>query len=290
MAVAADIRLGLPLQVALDMKQLEAFPCALGQFVVKRSALRGRVSYIEQKLRHVITFALRQQTSFAFVIFCGVAIHRHRRGETTINQMPRRAFGHIGAAVWFHALENVGAVVAAVGIAGDAVPMEGRGVAQAAHGHGGARHDLRAARDNRRFQNPKQLVGVSIGMTTGAGKSRSGGRGSGVKRNAPAFEGGVRGVVQCDGRLHLELRGIGYIDQRNGVGHGIEHPRCSVAQRDAPRDCADVCAAENFSGGGIDGQELVRAGGGDKQCGVVRANLNGKWRGERFALFWMAWR
>ena len=112
---------------------------------------------------------------------------------------------------------DFGAVVAAVGIAGNAVPVEGRGVAEAANGHGRAGLDLVATADDGRFENPEELVGVSVGMAAGAGEGCGRGGLRGVEGNASSFELGRCGIVERNGCFENRLGGIGNIDERDGI-------------------------------------------------------------------------
>ena len=102
--------------------------------------------------------------------------------------------------------------------------MKGRGVAQAAHGHGGAWHDLFAARDNRGVEHPKQLIGVAVRMATGTGESGSGGGLGGVESNAATLEIRMRGIMQRDGRLGLGRGAVSDIDDGHCVSHSVENP------------------------------------------------------------------
>ena len=65
---------------------------------------------------------------------------------------------------------NVCAVIAAVGVSRNPIPMVGLSVSQSTNRHGRSRHDLITKSDDRCFEDPKQLIRMAIGMTTCAGK------------------------------------------------------------------------------------------------------------------------
>ncbi len=98
------------------------------------------------------------------------------------------AFGIRGVRIGRGVATDLGAVVSAVGVAGNAVPVKGSGVAKAAEGHGGAGHDLVASAYDGSFENPEELIGVTIRVTAGAGKSFGGGGTGSVEGDTSPFE------------------------------------------------------------------------------------------------------
>ena len=161
--------------------------------------MRGWIGDAEEKAGHIITFFFTKEPGFSFVVLPGVTIEEHGAGETSIDEMTGGAFRVAGIGIRRGVTVDFGAVVAAVGVAGNAIPVEWGGVAEAANGHGGARLDLVAAADDGSFENPEKLVGVPVGVATGTGEGCRGRREGGVEGDAAAFENRRGGIVEGDG-------------------------------------------------------------------------------------------
>ena len=93
----------------------------------------------------------------------------------------------------------------AVRVAEGAVPMVGLRLTEAANGHGQAGHDLIATGHDGRLEDPEQLVGMPVGVATGARKGACGGRRRGLECDAPPFHLRMGGVGEHDGIHHLWL-------------------------------------------------------------------------------------
>ena len=161
--------------------------------------MRGWIGDAEEKAGHIITFFFTKEPGFSFVVLPGVTIEEHGAGETSIDEMTGGAFRVAGIGIRRGVTVDFRAVVTAVGIAGNAIPVEWGGVAEAANGHGRARRDLVAAADDGSFENPEKLVGVAVGVTTGAGEGCRGRREGGVEGDAATFENRRGGIVEGDG-------------------------------------------------------------------------------------------
>lgn len=161
--------------------------------------MRGWIGDTEEELGHVVAFFFTKEAGFSFVVLPGVTIEEHGAGETSIDEMTGGALRIVGIGIRRGVTVDFGAVVTAVGIAGNAIPVEGCGVAEAPDGHGGARLDLVAAADDGSFENPEKLVGVAVGVATGTGEGCRGRREGGVEGDAAAFENRRGGIVEGDG-------------------------------------------------------------------------------------------
>lgn len=199
MAVAADVGLRFVFVVPFDVEELEAVFSALGEDVIVSAFLGGRIGDAEEELGHFVAFFFTKESDFSFVVLPGVTIEEHGAGETSIDEMTGGAFWVVGVGVGRSMTVNFGAVISTVGIAGNAIPVKGCGVAKTPDGHGGARLDLVAAADDGSFENPEKLVGVAVGVTTGAGEGCRGRREGGVEGDAAAFKNRRGGIVEGDG-------------------------------------------------------------------------------------------
>lgn len=199
MAVAADVGLRFVFVVSFDVEEFEAVFSALGEDVIVSAFLGGRIGNAEEELGHVVAFFFSKESDFSFVVLPGVTIEEHSAGEASVDEVTRGAFWVVGVGVGRSMTVNFGAVISTVGIAGNAIPVEGCGVAKTPDGHGGARLDLVAAADDGSFENPEKLVGVAIGMATGTGEGCRGGGEGGVEGDAAAFKNRRGGIVEGDG-------------------------------------------------------------------------------------------
>lgn len=161
--------------------------------------MRRWIGDTKEKAGHIITFFFTKESDFSFVVLPSVTIEEHGAGEASIDEMTGGAFRVVGIGVGRSMTVNFGAVISTVGIAGNAIPVEWGGVAESANGHGGARLDLVAAADDGSFENPEKLVGVAVGVTTGAGEGCRGRREGGVEGDAATFENRRGGIVEGDG-------------------------------------------------------------------------------------------
>ena len=119
---------------------------------------------------------------------------------------------------------DIGAVVAAIRISGDSIPVIGFSVSEASNGHGRTGHDLIAAGDNRRLDDPKQLIGVTIRMTARTGKRASRGGIGVIEPSASKLNLPVGGVFQRNESGDRWAGRIGYVDYGNGIGYCIVDP------------------------------------------------------------------
>ena len=166
MAIAASVGLGLAgIVVAVDVKQFEALRGFARKDVVVCSSLSRRIRDAQEKLRHVVAFLRGELPPLPFVVDGRVPLLAHGRSEAAVDQMPRGAFRLIDLTVGRNTLSYMSAVDATIRVAGDAVPVKRSSVSQAANRHRRTRHDLVAARNDRSFQHPQQLVGMSVRMT-----------------------------------------------------------------------------------------------------------------------------
>ena len=224
-AVATDVGPAFPrVVVSLDVEQLESISCTRRHHVGVRTSLGGGVGHAEDELGHRIPLAGRQFSRFALVVLCRIADQHHRVGQSPVDQVPGTAFGVAQAAVGFDSLADVGTVVAPVGVPGDAIPMIRLGVAQSADRHRRAWHDLVATGDDRGVQHPQQLIGVSVGMAAGTRVRSRGGRGRSIERDPSALDLGVGRIFQANCLDDFQRGRVVHVDQRHGVGDGIEHP------------------------------------------------------------------
>ena len=167
MTVAADVGFGLGwIVVTVDMEEAKSIASPLCHFASVGPTLSGRIRDAQQKRRHVVSLSRRKLAYFVFVVSGTRVREGHRRSESAINQMPDAAGWVIGIRVRRNAAVNVSAVVAAIGIARNSIPVIRLCVAQSTDRHCRTGHDLITASDDRRLQHPKQLIGMSIGMTT----------------------------------------------------------------------------------------------------------------------------
>ena len=171
MAISANIGLALGrVVVPKNVEELETLLGPRAKLVVVGSALGGRVSHSEQKLGQQVPLLGIHQASLALVVGRIILLQLHGRGQTAVDQVTGGADRVVRIGVWLHRLAETGAVDTSIRITRNSVPVEGRRIAQASHRHGGTRHNLVASRNDRSLQDPKQLIGMSVRVTTGAGK------------------------------------------------------------------------------------------------------------------------
>ena len=138
--------------------------------------------------------------------------------------MTRRTFWITDVAVGSNRSTHVRAVVSAIRVTWNPVPVKGSRVTQSAQWHRRTRHDLIAARNDRSLQHPKQLVGMPVWMAACAriGSRR---RGAGiVEPSASKFDVFVSGVLKCYQARHFGIRQIGDIHNGNRIGHRVVDP------------------------------------------------------------------
>ena len=152
------------------MEQLKPPASPRGKLVGIRSFLSRRERNVQKKRSHIIPFGLTQESSLSSFIGFLFVREDHGRGQTTINQVPNAAQGITLDRIWRITSMNVRAVIASIGVSRDSVPMVGLRIPETSNGHRRSWHDLVAKRDDGRFQNPEQLIRVTVGMTTCAGK------------------------------------------------------------------------------------------------------------------------
>lgn len=182
--------------------------------------MSGRVGNALEETGHVITIVSVNQVA----TFKGTAHERHGRFQGIIDDLADGVFRVGPVDIWRTVTSDVGAVISAIWITGNAIPVKGGGVEESANRHGGTGLDLVSAGDDGGFEDPEELIGVAIGVATCAGKGSGGGGACGVEDSAAALEGGRGGVVERNGGFQDGPRGVGEIHERNGIGNGIEDP------------------------------------------------------------------
>lgn len=281
-AVAADVGFGGAFVVASEVEEFESFFRAFGEDVGVGPFLGGRVGDAEEKAGDVVAVVAVEEVSMAD----GATWEGHGGAEGAVNDVAdgdfRSAWLDIGRGV----AGDVGAIVSSVGIPGNAVPVEGGGVDEATKRHRDTGLDLVSAGDDGGIEDPEELVGVAVGVAAGAGEGSAGRSAGGIEGDASAFEGRRGGVVERDGVGDDGLGGVTEVDEREGVVDGIEDPGLGGRavwvglQGDAPGGMADIDVAEVLTGGGVEKEEPVRAGGGGDEGFVVRADGDGEGGGE----------
>lgn len=146
-AVAANIGLGFAFVVSFEVEEFEAVLGAFGEDVGVGAFLSGWVGDAEEEASEVIALGSGKEVAF----FTRVAHEGHGGRKGTIDEVAGRAFGFLEIGIWWSMAADLGAVVATIGVAGDAVPVERGGVTQSPERHRGAGHDLIAATDDGRF-------------------------------------------------------------------------------------------------------------------------------------------
>ena len=197
---------------------------SLSHFAGIGAALSWRERNGQQILCHIVSLRCRQSPDFLFIIGESFVRKSHCRCKSAIDQMTDAADRITFHGIWFHAGIDVGAVVASVWVAGNSVPMIRLGVAQSANGHRRTRHDLIATGYNGSFQNPQQLIGVTIGMTTRTGECSGGRSCCRFERHTASLHRRVSRVVQHDSGRDTRCYAIREIHQTDGIRHRVQHP------------------------------------------------------------------
>ena len=158
---------------------------------------------------------------------------------------------------------DICAIVSAIRITGNTVPVKGRCITESAKRHGRPRLDLASSRDDRSFKNPEKLVGVPVGMATGTRESFGAGGTRIIEGNTATFEWRGGGVVEFNGRCNDWVFRVRKIDLGNGILNGIEDPSLGWSssfirsERNTPRDRSYFDMPHDFAAGSIHRENLV---------------------------------
>ena len=115
------------------------------QFVRQRAPGRWRIGHAQDELRQCVAGFGVQQPGLAFVVGRTRSDVAHGGRQAAIDQKSRTGFWLGSVAIRCHVGVDGSGVVAAIGIARNAIPVIGLSVAQTAHRHGQSGRNLRTA-------------------------------------------------------------------------------------------------------------------------------------------------